>query len=52
MVQYILRQRNQYSCGPIALLNALKWRGENATWTDKHLDCFGPVDDDEDALPE
>lgn len=29
-----LRQRDQYSCGPIAILNALKWAGLQLTYKD------------------
>lgn len=35
MNYYIHKQRNYFSCGPVALLNALKWRGDKATY-DSH----------------
>ena len=30
MIRYV-RQRDRFRCGPIAILNALKWSGSNAT---------------------
>ncbi len=32
MNQYIQKQRNHFSCGPIAILNALKWRDKKASY--------------------
>lgn len=33
MVRYI-RQRDKFRCGPVAVVNARKWRGECATYDD------------------
>jgi len=33
------RQRNRYSCGPIAIINALKWAGKPASLA-KYFDRF------------
>ena len=33
MVRYI-KQRDTYSCGPVALINVLKWSGANKTYKD------------------
>lgn len=33
MTRY-LKQRDYYSCGPTAVINAVKWQGEWATWDD------------------
>lgn len=33
MPRYV-RQRNNYSCGPVALLNALKWAGRKCSYKD------------------
>lgn len=35
MTYFIHRQRNLFSCGPVAILNALKWAGRGATY-DSH----------------
>lgn len=54
MIQYINKQKNDFSCGPIALLNALKWRGEKRTYRNDYqslvklcnTDKFGTYDSD------